>query len=65
MNEIVFLHCDNVVTINIANNLVQTEQNVYLVVSSDGQPLTGVAFVFNGEFNEPAIGNATAIDFQP
>jgi hypothetical protein len=23
MNEIVFLHCDNVVTINIANNLVQ------------------------------------------
>ncbi len=49
----------------IANNLVQTEQNVYLVVSSDGQPLTGVAFVFNGEFNEPAIGNATAIDFQP
>ena len=49
----------------IANDLVQSLINVYLVVSSDGQPLTGVAFVFNGEFNEPAIGNATAIDFQP
>lgn len=35
--------------------------NFSLIASSDGQPITGVTFIFNGTFNEPAIGNATAV----
>jgi len=51
---------------SLANALLaEGSGNVYMVASSSGEPITGVAFVFNGAFNEPAIGNATAIDFNP
>lgn len=50
---------------SVANNLVPTDSgDLYMVASSPDQPLTGVVFVFN-EGAEPAIGNATAIDFNP
>ena len=50
----------------VANSLIPAGSgNLYMVASSDDQPLTGVAFVFNADFSEPAIGNATAIDFDP
>jgi len=49
----------------VANTLVPGGKNVYMVArSSDGSPLAGVVFVFNSA-SEPAIGNATAIDFTP
>ncbi len=49
----------------VANTLVPAGSgDVYMVASSDGEPITGVAFVFN-DGAEPAIGNVTAIDFQP
>lgn len=38
--------------------------NLSMVAYSPDQPLTGVVFVFNSD-GEPAIGNATAIDFTP
>ena len=52
---------------SLANDLLpgDTSGNVYLVATSDSEPITGVVFVFNGAFNEPAIGNATAIEFSP
>lgn len=49
----------------VANNLVpQGSGDVFMVASSDGQPLTGVAFIFNNGA-EPAIGNVSSIDFDP
>jgi len=33
-----------------------------MTASADGQPITGVAFVFNTVFFEPAIGNASSIE---
>ncbi len=38
--------------------------NVSMVAHSPDQPLSGVVFVFNDD-GEPAIGNASAIDFVP
>ncbi|CAM2063843.1 hypothetical protein SCOR_00670 [Sulfidibacter corallicola] len=49
----------------VANDLVpEGTGDIYMVASSSGQPLTGVAFVFNAG-NEPAIGNVSRIDFSP
>ncbi len=49
----------------VANTLVpEGSGDVYMVASSDGQPLTGVAFVFNNGA-EPAIGNVSTIEFNP
>ena len=49
----------------VANELVpQASGDVYLVASSNGEMITGVAFVFNGA-REPAIGNASRIDWVP
>jgi len=49
----------------VVNTLVPDDKDVYMVARSvDGTPITGVGFVFNAEL-EPAIGNATAIQFTP
>jgi len=34
--------------------------DLYMIAESNGAPITGVGFVFNG-FSEPAIGNVTAL----
>ncbi len=48
----------------VANSLLpQGSGNVYMIAASPNQPVTGASFVFNQQFREPAIGNATAIDF--
>ena len=39
-----------------------SQGNLYLRAVSSSQPMTGVAFIFNETFKEPAIGNASAID---
>ena len=39
--------------------------DVVMVAVSQTQPLTGVAFVFDSQFFEPAIGNASAVTFDP
>jgi hypothetical protein len=44
----------------IVRVLTQNDGNQYAVASSMGEPITGVAFVFNEE-GQTAIGNATAI----
>lgn len=38
--------------------------SVSMVAVSSSEPITGVSFVFN-QFGEPALGNATAIDYAP
>jgi hypothetical protein len=43
------------------NNLVSSNSDIYMTATSDRQPITGVAFVFNN-VGETAIGNASAID---
>ena len=49
----------------VANNLVgASDGDVYMVASSDGEPLAGVGFAFNAS-GEPAIGNARPIAFAP
>ena len=49
----------------VANNLVPPNSgDVAMVASSNGPPISGVAFVFNAG-GEPAIGNVSRIDFQP
>ena len=49
----------------VANGLLPPNTgDVYMIASSNGEPITGVVFVFNAEF-EPAIGNATSINFLP
>ncbi len=46
----------------LANALLpEGSGDVYLVAESEQAPITGVVFVFNTEFFEPAIGNASAV----
>ena len=47
------------------NALVGGSDNISMVAHSPDQPISGVVFVFNDPFLEPAIGNAQAIDFTP
>jgi len=47
------------------SSLVTPGQTVSMVAYSPSQSITGVVFVFNLEFLEPAIGNAQVIDFTP
>ena len=50
---------------SVANDLVPgSNGNISMVAFSPDAPLTGVVFIFN-EDGEPAIGNATGIDFVP
>ena len=50
----------------LVNDLVPgVGENVYMVAVSETEPLTGVAFVFNDRYFEPAIGNADAVEFTP
>lgn len=49
----------------VALLLPGTEENVTMVAHSAGQPLTGAAFIFDSDFNEPAIGTAQVITFNP
>jgi hypothetical protein len=47
----------------LTNSLIpEGTGDVMLVVDSNGGKLTGVSFVFNTVFFEPAIGNATRVD---
>ena len=47
----------------LANSLLpQDIGNVTMVASADGVSITGVGFVFNNQWFEPAIGNATKLD---
>ncbi len=46
----------------LANTLAGAEGgNVVLIATSNGEPITGVGFVFNDRYFEPAIGNATVL----
>jgi len=45
------------------STLVAPGQTVSMVAHAPGQTITGVVFVFNQSFLEPAIGNAQVIDF--
>ena len=49
----------------ISSLLPGENQNVTMIAHSPSQPITGVVFVFDAEFLEPAIGNAQAIEFTP
>jgi len=46
----------------LANNLLpENSGDVYLVASSQTETITGVVFVFDSEYFEPAIGNASGV----
>ena len=50
----------------LVNDLLpDLDRDVTMVAVSENQPITGVAFVFDSVYFEPAIGNASRIDFQP
>lgn len=50
----------------LANALVpENSGDVYLIAESASTPITGVVFVFNTEFFEPAIGNGAAVEPTP
>lgn len=50
----------------LANDLLTEESgDVFLIARSENMPITGVVFVFNSEFFEPAIGNASSITTEP
>jgi len=42
--------------------LPNAPEEVFVRASSKSQPITGVAFVFNRNFFEPALGNAQTIE---
>jgi len=48
-----------------ANALVSGSENLSMIAYSADQPISGVVFIFNDPFNEPAIGNAQSIEFTP
>lgn len=47
------------------NALISGSDNLSMIAYSADQPISGVVFIFNDPFNEPAIGNAQAIEFTP
>lgn len=49
----------------IASLLPGSSENVSMIARSNGQPITGAVFVFDSTFNEPAIGAAQVIEFNP
>ena len=49
----------------VGNLLGESGENVTMIAQTSDQPITGVTFVFDMEFSEPAIGNAQVIDFTP
>ncbi len=49
----------------LASLLPGSSENVSMIARSNGQPITGAVFVFDSTFNEPAIGSAQVIEFNP
>ena len=45
----------------VTNDLIDTQEDVYMVAKSQGTPISGLSFVFN-EQREPSIGNVSTVE---